>query len=78
MATKRKAMRKRCRNCYRILDRIWFTALMTEEWCWNGEGYNECTAGHSLPTDSGSNVVCPYCGAVVGTGYDFGFGGDNQ
>ena len=42
MIAKKEARRKRCKNCNRVLDRIWFTALMTEEWGWNGEGYNEC------------------------------------
>ena len=47
---------------------------MTEEWSWNGEGYNECTAIHSLATDPGENVICPHCEEVVGTGHDFRFG----
>jgi len=47
---------------------------MTEEWSWNGEGYNECTARHSLVTDAEQPVLCPYCEEVVGTGLDFGFG----
>lgn len=64
-----------CKNCGEILDRIWFTDLMTEEWSWNGEGYNECTARHSLVTDSEQSVICPNCESVVGTGIDFGFGG---
>ncbi|HOD38130.1 MAG TPA: hypothetical protein PLS75_05310 [Candidatus Marinimicrobia bacterium] len=63
-----------CPNCGEYLDRIWFTAIMTEEWSWNGEGYSECTAHHSLGTDPQEEVLCPYCEAVVGTGYDFGFG----
>ena len=65
---------KRCGNCGEILDRIWFTALMTEEWAWNGIGYNECSARHSLVTDPQANVICPYCKQVVGTGFDFSFG----
>lgn len=65
---------KRCPKCREILDRIWFTALMTEEWSWNGDGYNECTAKNSLVTDPEQSVVCPYCGNVVGTGQDFSFG----
>ena len=52
MMAKKEARRKRCQNCHRILDRTWFTALMTEEWSWNGEGYDECSARHSLVTDS--------------------------
>ena len=63
----------RCKNCGRLLDRISFTALCTEEWSWNGEGYDECTARHSLTTDPDSNVECPYCGEVVDTGRDFGW-----
>jgi hypothetical protein len=74
MIVKKEARRKRCQNCHRILDRIWFTALMTEEWSWNGESYKECTARHSLVTDPEQPVLCPYCEAVVGTGLDFGFG----
>jgi hypothetical protein len=66
--------RKRCKNCGEILDRIWFTALMTEEWSWSGEGYNECTARHSLVTDPQHPVLCPNCESIVGTGFDFGFG----
>lgn len=70
----RKTIRKRCRNCGEILDAIWFTALMTEEWSWDGLGYRECTAMHSLVTDPEQNVICPHCEHVVGTGLDFGFG----
>lgn len=66
--------RKRCRNCGEILNSIWFTVLMTEEWTWNGIGYNECTARHSLITDPDSKVICPNCEQVIGTGRDFGFG----
>jgi len=44
MSTQKKARRKRCKNCGKILDSIWFTALMTEEWSWNGKGYNECAS----------------------------------
>ena len=77
--TKKEARRTRCQNCNRILNRIWFTALMTEEWAWNGEGYNECIARHSLVTDPEQPVLCPYCEEVVGTGLDFGFGaGPNE
>lgn len=73
MDTKKKPARKRCKNCNTILDRIWFTALMTEEWTWNGIGYNECTARHSLTTDSHCKAICPNCEQVIGTGQDFGF-----
>lgn len=69
-----KPGRKRCKNCNRILDRLWFTALMTEEWSWDGQGYRECTARHSLVTDSQHTVICPFCEHVVGTGGDLGFG----
>ena len=74
MFNKKMTERVQCRNCGNILDAIWFTALMTEEWSWNGEGYNECTAIHSLATDPGENVICPHCEEVVGTGHDFRFG----
>lgn len=74
MGIKRKVTRRRCKNCNRTLDHIWFTAVMTEEWSWNGESYNECTAKHSLVTDPDSNVICPNCEEVIGTGRDFGFG----
>lgn len=74
MSNKKMTERVRCKNCGNILDSIWFTALMTEEWSWNGEGYNECTARHSLITDPDQNMVCPHCEGVVGTGRDFGFG----
>ncbi len=71
----RKMLRKRrCKNCGRALNAIWFTALMTEEWSWNGQGYDECTARHSLATDPQQPVLCPKCGEVVGIGQDFGFG----
>jgi len=75
MANKKGYEMKHCENCNMLLERIWFTALMTEEWSWNGEGYNECAARHSLTTDSDSKVICPYCEQVIGTGRDFGFGG---
>jgi len=74
MVSKKMSARKRCKNCGRNLDAIWFTALMTEEWSWNGEGYNECSARHSLISDPDANVICPHCGQVVGTGRDFDFG----
>lgn len=61
-----------CLNCGQILERIWFTAPMTEEWTRNGEQW-ECSARHSLVTDPGQNVICPECEHVVGTGRDFGF-----
>jgi ribosomal protein S27E len=66
--------RVRCKNCGNTLDAIWFTVLMTEEWSWDREGYNECTACHSLISDPDENITCPYCEEVVGTGRDFGFG----
>lgn len=67
--------RKSCNHCGKILDKLWFTALMTEEWSWNGEGYNECSVRHSLATDSEQSVICPHCEKIVGIGIDFGFGG---
>lgn len=75
MSGKRMHTRVRCKNCGKILCAIWFTALMTEEWSWNGDGYHECTARHSLIDDPDENVICPNCEEVVGTGRDFGFGG---
>ena len=66
-------IRKRCRNCGEFLNSIWFATLMTEEWSWNGEGYNECTARHSLINDPDSQVICPNCEQIVGVGRDFGF-----
>lgn len=74
MTNKKECRIRRCKNCNMILDRIWFTALMTEEWSWNGEGYDECTARHSLTTDPDSKVICPHCEQVIGRGRDFGFG----
>lgn len=64
--------KERCKHCGEILDVIWFTALMTEEWSWNGYQW-ECTARHSLVTDPEQSVICPNCEAAVGTGNDFGF-----
>lgn len=72
MAIKTKLRKKRCKNCNEILDRIWFTTLMTEEWSWDGLHW-ECTARHSLVTDREQPVLCPNCETVVGTGVDFGF-----
>ena len=46
---------------------------MTEEWSWNGDGYFEGTARHSLVTDPEQIVLCPECEKVIGTGLDFGF-----
>lgn len=73
MAGKKRTRRESCDNCKKILDSIWFTALMTEEWTWVGTGYNECTARHSLVTNPEQNAICPHCEHVVGTGLDFGF-----
>jgi len=70
----KRLRRKRCGNCGEILNALWFTALMTEEWVWNGTGYSECSARHSLIDDPSSEVICPNCEHVVGTGRDFGFG----
>lgn len=77
MFKKKMTRRKRCKNCGRILNAIWFTALTTEEWSWNGEGYKECIARHSLITDPDQPVFCPHCENVVGTGLDFDFGADH-
>jgi Zn finger protein HypA/HybF involved in hydrogenase expression len=74
MTVEKEARRKRCPKCHSVLDRIWFTALMTEEWLLDEDDYRECTARHSLVTDPEQPVLCPYCEAVVGTGLDFGFG----
>ncbi len=63
---------KRCAKCKAILYRIWYTAMMTEEWTDNGY-YWECSARHSLETDWDQPVLCPECETVVGTGIDFGF-----
>jgi endogenous inhibitor of DNA gyrase (YacG/DUF329 family) len=64
---------KKCPNCNKPIDRIWFTAQMTEEWSWHGYHW-ECTAHHSLVADPQHPVICPYCEREVGTGRDFGFG----
>jgi len=73
MISKKKDRLKRCKNCGETLHSVWFTALMTEEWSWNGWHW-ECTTRHSLTTDPDSKVICPNCEQVVGTGRDFGFG----
>lgn len=73
MDSKKKVKLKHCKHCNNILDRIWFTAMATEEWSWNGEAW-ECSAKHSLTTDPQEPVLCPECDTVVGTGSDFGFG----
>ena len=72
MGSKKKCKLKRCKHCNNVLDRIWFTSTMTEEWSWNGEAW-ECSARHSLITDPQEPVRCPECDTVVGTGLDFGF-----
>jgi len=72
MVNNKKIGEGHCKNCGEVLDRIWFTALMTEEWLWDGWNW-ECTARHSLVTDREQPVLCPNCEAVVGTGVDFGF-----
>jgi RNA polymerase subunit RPABC4/transcription elongation factor Spt4 len=74
MTAEKESRQKRCPNCHSVLDRIWFTALMIEEWALDDDGYRECTARHSLVTDPEQPVLCPECEAVVGTGLDFGFG----
>ena len=74
MNGKKECKLKRCKRCNNVLARIWFTAMMTEEWSWNGEAW-ECSARHNLITDSQEPVRCPECDKVVGTGRDFGFEG---
>lgn len=74
MDSRKKRKLKRCKHCNNLLDRIWFTALMTEEWYLDEDGSVECTARHSLLTDPEQPVRCPECDNVVGTGLDFGFG----
>lgn len=64
---------RNCPFCNEPIERIWFTALMTEEWSWNGLSW-ECSARHSLLTDYKQPVLCPNCENVIGTGEDFGFG----
>ncbi len=78
MISEKSSRKKRCKNCGESLDAIWFTALMTEEWSWNGDSYNECAARHSLITDPDANVICPHCENVVGTGRDFDFAGEEE
>jgi hypothetical protein len=73
MIDRKKVGEERCNHCGEILDAIWFKALMTEEWSWNGWQW-ECTAKHSLASDPEHPVICPHCEMTVGTGYDFGFG----
>jgi len=46
---------------------------MTEEWTFTGEGYNECTAHHSLVTDPSMMVICPEYNKEVCKGTDIGF-----
>ena len=75
---KKMQRRKRCTNCGELLNAICFTAMMTQEWIWTGEGYNECSAHNSLDTDPQANVICPHCETVVGTGFDFGFAGGKE
>ncbi len=73
MNSKQAIRIEQCKHCGEILDVIWFTALMTEEWSWNGWRW-ECTAKHSLVVDPDQAVLCPHCEIAVGTGRDFGFG----
>jgi len=63
---------KNCLRCGFELTVLNFSALMTEQWAWNG-WYWECTAHHSLVYDPAQEVRCPECDSVVGTGKDFGF-----
>ena len=71
MGTNKTIGKGRCKGCGEMLDVVWFTAPMTEEWSWNGWHW-ECTARHSLLTDPDQSVICPNCETVVGTGHDFG------
>ncbi len=64
--------KKTCKNCGTKIERINFTAIMTEQWVWNGETW-ECCAHNSLIRDSQQNVYCSECDAIIGTGRDFGF-----
>jgi rRNA maturation endonuclease Nob1 len=64
---------KQCENCGTTLDRIYFSAKMTEEWTLNGNNW-ECIARHTLVNDPEQNVFCPECGNNIGTGIYFGFG----
>ena len=73
MVSRKKVREERCNHCGEILDAIWFTALITEEWSWNGWHW-ECTAKHSLASDPDQPVLCLRCEMAVGTGRDFGFG----
>ena len=63
---------KICSECGFILNRIHFTSIMTEEWTYNGQTWEQ-TAHHSLVTDNEQEVYCPECSAIVGKGIDFGF-----
>ena len=67
-----KLNEKTCSNCGTKIERINFTAIMTEQWEWNGENW-ECCAHNSLVKDPQQNVRCTECDAIIGTGRDFGF-----
>lgn len=69
---KKKFYNQRCKNCNLQLNTINFSALMTEQWTWNGYNW-ECVAHHSLIYDADQPVRCPECDVIVGTGEDFGF-----
>jgi hypothetical protein len=61
-----------CSNCGTKIDSLNFTAVMTEQWTWNGEEW-ELVARHSLANDPEQHVRCVECDAIIGTGKDFGF-----
>lgn len=69
---KRENEQTYCSHCGETINKILFTATMTEEWTWNGMRW-ECTAHHSLVNSPGQNVTCPECEGIIGTGRDFGF-----
>lgn len=67
-----KENEKICSNCKTKIDKINYTAVMTEQWVWDGEKW-ECCARNSLTKDPEQNVYCTECDSVIGTGKDFGF-----
>ena len=63
---------KNCTSCGIKLEKIVYTGVFSEEWQWNGTGW-ECLGFTSLIHNPEKDVVCPECGNRVGTGIDFGF-----